>query len=806
MKTMRNLRAFWLLLPLFGLWSCLSDMPVDDKKDEDKKKDLEKEWKNQIDPDGDGIGVNPAYVPIDWDEKEAVVTDHNVAKGDFTLDFGDNDVPEIEKGSILTLDVDTAIFLRKVTSVTESNGKVVLKTEQAQMDEVFFDTDFELRVGDVSMIDTTKNEDLWEHEYTTRAVKDIKPSRVIYPKEVILTDDEGECYRMPYRDYVLLEKGEKVVFDKEKAVSRADDTPQKELTYNQRLEANLINLDNFKFSIDGNIKLGIALGLYMNFSTDDEWLDLYDKYDKNKLYMKFTLKPSVGLDFNATIKGTVNLFEKESEPKKMATLKLAKFLFAVGPVPVEAGVDIATYSRVKVSSSLEGSLTAGVNLSGAIQLGFEVSQADGFKPFLKPDFSYGINPPSFAVSTVNNFKVFITPAVQMKLYEIIGPTLEFSPYFDANLNAGLVGDLTEFFDDDKEKVGFGWAVDAGFGLEADMGVVCEALSKRIFDVSTDPITFVKRFAIFEAPYSLKVTSNTNNIGLNKWNKVTLDVRSKLLSSKIPTIVPVAVRFVTSGDGWVSGEDKEEGKRGISLLSSLTGSVSAWWYPTNYNDVLKAKIYGPDGKAIDECEIKLSNAPDGVMGIDMGGDILWASHNLGATKPEDPGDLYGWGDVDGTHKEQCFDKSYGKYVEDPKKCYDYYGGYDRKRNITGGSKDIVHKKWGGAWYIPTIDDWMSLKENCDFQWTVDGVFVTSRITNQSIFLPAAGSRWGTKTQDAGSTGEYWSSTYKPLSDEDGDAETDRLAYYVFFRKDHPKLDWHSTYRFVGQSIRPVRDKN
>ena len=805
MKTTKNLRAFLLVLPLLGLWSCLSDMPIDDKTEEEKKKDLETEWKNQIDPDGDGIGINPAYVPINWDEKEAVVTDHDAVKGDFTLDFGENEVPELKKGSILTLDVDTAIYLRKVTSVTEANGKVVLKTEQARMDEVFFDTDFELRVGDVSMIDTTKTEDEWEHEYTTRAEKEIKPSRVIYPKEVILTDDGGECYRMPYRDYVKLESGNKVVFDEEKAVSRAVDG-ERELSFNHHLEANLIDMEHFKFVIDGTINLGIALGLYMNFSTDDSWVDLIDKYDKNRLYMKFTLKPSVGLELNATLKGVVNLKEKESESKKMATLNLAKFIFAVGVVPVEAGVEIATYSRVKVTSSFEGSLTAGVNLSGELQLGFEVSQADGFKPFLKPDLDSGFTPPTFSLATVNNFKLFVTPSIQMKLYEIIGPKLDFSPYFDANLNAGVLADLTDAFDDDKEALALGWDVDAGFGLEADMGVVCEALSKKIFDISSDPITFVKRIPIFESPHSLKTTCNSNRFSTKKWNKVTLDVRSKLLSYKLPTVVPVLVRFDTSGDGWVSDENQEEGRRGISFFSNALGEVSAWWYPTSYDDVLTVKIYSHEGKSIDEKEIKLSSAPGDVQAIDLGGDILWASKNLGANQPEDPGGLYGWGDADGTHKQQCFDKSYGNYVEDPQKCYNYYGGYDRQRNITGGSKDIVHKKWGGAWYIPTIDDWMDLKNYCTFTWTVGGVIVYSNRTKQSIYLPAAGSRWGNKTQDEGKTGEYWTSNYKHLSDDDADEETDRLAWYVYFRNDQPIIDHHYTYRFVGQSVRPVRDKD
>ena len=784
MKTLRNL---WLLLPLFALWSCLADMPVDNKTDEEKKKDLKEAWKNEIDPDGDGIGINPAYVPIDWDEKEAVVTDHDAVKGDFTLDFGENEVPELEKGSILTLDVDTAIYLRKVTSVTKENGKVVLKTEQARMDEVFFDTDFELRVGDVSMIDTTKTEDEWEHEYTTRAGKEIKPSRAIYPTEVILTDDNGNHYRLPY------------------------DMTRAELDFSKTwgFSGNLINKDYLKLTVDGSLTLGLSLAIYMNFSTDDEWLELYDKYDNNQLYFKFTLKPYVGVDLNATLAVSGDLIDEESAPKTMISFTAAAFKFIVGGVPILVDVDVEADFKGKTKTNLQGAITTGVHLTGEFQIGFEVSQADGFKPFCKPDFQSNFNPPTFSLSTNTNLKVYASPKVILKLYKVIGPNVKFSPYVDMNFGAGVVADLTDAFQSDENGLGLGWNMDAGFGLEANMGVTGEAKlpvigKTKFFDEESDTITFVERKTIFQAPYDLKTVSNTEYVDIKKWNKITFDVRSKLLKLKIPTIIPVCVRFDTTGDGWISDESKKEGQRGFCLFSDTKGRVSIWWYPTKSSDVLTAKVYTPDGKILDASDVTISTAPDDVQAIDLGGDILWASKNFGADKPEDPGGLYGWGDAAGTHKQQCFDKSYGSYVKDPKKCYDYYGGYDRMRNITGGSKDIAHKEWGGAWYIPTIDDWMWLYYNCDFSWTGSGVMVTSRENGNKMFLPAAGSRWGDKKQDAGVTGEYWTSTYK--ANGEGDEETDRCAYYVFFKKDHPSLDWHYTYRFVGQSIRPVRNKN
>ena len=63
---------------------------------------------------------------------------------------------------------------------------------------------------------------------------------------------------------------------------------------------------------------------------------------------------------------------------------------------------------------------------------------------------------------------------------------------------------------------------------------------------------------------------------------------------------------------------------------------------------------------------------------------------------------------------------------------------------------------------------------------------------SIFLPAAGSRPGINLKDAGSYGEYWSSSLSvdiPFS-----------AWAMYFNSD--SVDWRSMSRVAGKTIRPV----
>ena len=89
-------------------------------------------------------------------------------------------------------------------------------------------------------------------------------------------------------------------------------------------------------------------------------------------------------------------------------------------------------------------------------------------------------------------------------------------------------------------------------------------------------------------------------------------------------------------------------------------------------------------------------------------------------------------------------------------------------------------------------------NCTWTWTtqngVNGRLVTGPNGN-SIFLPAAGLRYGTYFYDAGSFGNYW-----PSSLEKADPD---YAWHVYFNS--VNVFWYyGFYRCVGQSVRPVSE--
>ncbi len=184
----------------------------------------------------------------------------------------------------------------------------------------------------------------------------------------------------------------------------------------------------------------------------------------------------------------------------------------------------------------------------------------------------------------------------------------------------------------------------------------------------------------------------------------------------------------------------------------------------------------------------SSPPATVEIIDLGlpSGTKWASCNVGATKPEEYGGYYAWGEIE---EKEVYNQSTYKYYQNGK--YVNLGS-----DISGTEYDVAHAKWGGKWCMPTLDDIKELLDNCTFEWTtlngVEGEKFTSKILGNSIFLPAAGFRWDGDLIGAGSWGYYWSSMRYP---------DDSFSTYGLYFYSGDAL-WVSNGRSYGRSVRPV----
>ena len=169
-------------------------------------------------------------------------------------------------------------------------------------------------------------------------------------------------------------------------------------------------------------------------------------------------------------------------------------------------------------------------------------------------------------------------------------------------------------------------------------------------------------------------------------------------------------------------------------------------------------------------------------VDLGLSVKWATCNVGASKPEEYGDYFAWGET--KPKSEYSDWNYSYYT-DP--------------TILPLSADAARANWGGSWRMPTGEEIEEVLRYCTWTWTtengVNGYRVTSNkagYTDKSIFLPAAGYRYASGLRLAGSDGDYWSSSLL--------SGGPNYAYYLYF--DSSDVAWYNGSRYYGRPVRPV----
>ncbi len=178
-------------------------------------------------------------------------------------------------------------------------------------------------------------------------------------------------------------------------------------------------------------------------------------------------------------------------------------------------------------------------------------------------------------------------------------------------------------------------------------------------------------------------------------------------------------------------------------------------------------------------------------VDLGLSVNWATVNIGATKPEEVGNFFAWGE---TEPKETFS-------QDNYKLSDKYNATDGK-TVLDDSDDAAKRIWGNGWRMPTADEFAELldESKCTWIWTTvngkDGYLITSKVEGyegNSIFLP-----FELYKKDSGGTVQhsgYWS---KSLSGEN-------TGNCLLLPEDSDNKTVGSTERACGLLIRPVRDK-
>ena len=192
---------------------------------------------------------------------------------------------------------------------------------------------------------------------------------------------------------------------------------------------------------------------------------------------------------------------------------------------------------------------------------------------------------------------------------------------------------------------------------------------------------------------------------------------------------------------------------------------------------KKTSYGVDG---------VTPMPEAVdLGIEVDGHkVLFGSFNLGASREDEIGDYYAWGETE-THYTQLDPITWKEGME---VGYDWpvykYGilNYKLKRYCTHDAywdgegdhadgltqllpeDDVAHVKLGGKWRMPTADEIKALialygKDGYEFDASEKGLRVTQTSTGNSVFFPNGGVWYDNRLLPVG---DIWTSTVMDTS--------------------------------------------
>ena len=186
-------------------------------------------------------------------------------------------------------------------------------------------------------------------------------------------------------------------------------------------------------------------------------------------------------------------------------------------------------------------------------------------------------------------------------------------------------------------------------------------------------------------------------------------------------------------------------------------------------------------------------------VDLGLSVKWATFNVGASKPEDYGDYFAWGETEPkeTYSWANYKWCDGDYTKLNKYCTKEQYGMVDNQTILQLCDDAAHTKLGGNWRMPTMEECQELVNLCTWTWTtingINGHVITGPNGN-TIFLPATGAITTSGLQNAGESGYYWINSISTTSPYNANDIYNQPSTYGI----------NAFSRYIGRPIRPVYD--
>lgn len=213
------------------------------------------------------------------------------------------------------------------------------------------------------------------------------------------------------------------------------------------------------------------------------------------------------------------------------------------------------------------------------------------------------------------------------------------------------------------------------------------------------------------------------------------------------------------------------------------------------DTMKSNVQG----------VSVSGDINGYTYVDLGleSKLLWATYNVGATKPTEYGNYYAWSETEPKSVYYFDNLSYydNETYQFTKYCTgSAYGRLDNKE-ILESMDDAAYVNWGkNRWRMPSASEQKELINGCTWEWVSDfngsgvaGRLGTSKYNGNTIFFPAAGAYDGTSASMQDQYGFYWSYNLY---------DTNCMTSLLFSFTSENIWAFQNRYRATGYSVRAV----
>jgi uncharacterized protein (TIGR02145 family) len=510
------------------------------------------------------IGVSDAYVHID--EQKTNIQAYDDSTGVVQIQFSGNK-PQLNPGDIITVDVDTMGYLRKIVEVVDKDGIVILETEPASMNELFVDMEVKLHTALMEPNQQLKKGSTARE--ITNALTD--ENGYIHPVKVVYTDSEGKVIKKS----ALV--GDDPIIGRQPIINESIDFSNTDL-FGKKGE-------NVHFYIsEGNASVRVDAVFEMDFRYRGE-LDEDTKVKKSDLdYFLFYLdgKAEALTKLNLDMKYS---YKKEEEGKKLKRIAKKVVQFYVGPVPVWITLNSDLYRSYWVDVDAKLNADWGFSTKHELEVGGRYERSTNtFTPHLKSEPTHEVFPLNVDGEINATAKLEIYPRTEVRFYGFFGPYAEIVPYLQGNYNAKLQSQIAPGF----SETFLAWNSGIDVGLDLRVGTQLKFLF-GMFDKSFGPeiINYINPTPLWQTPTDLTLLTT-----LPEEADAGTVIPLKFKVTDLWGLPQDLIAVYISGDGEFSKK---------LMITDMNGEVTVNWTlgSTEGKNELKAIIYKADKSVIKE---------------------------------------------------------------------------------------------------------------------------------------------------------------------------------------------------------------